>query len=164
MKCQLCAREIRDNVSECPRCGFPPINITYESEETARYIQQQADQFADNLLKDFSVSVRVYAYDQKEDGSLSFKEEREMPLAPQGSLLYRKTFWNEQEFSANKKITLDLVCRGRGKENRVKVTAPAPALPAPWKAGVKVGRDLTAAVVIGSEEVNTASATFDLLG
>lgn len=164
MKCQLCAREIRDNVSECPRCGFPAINTTDESEETRRYMQKQADQFAAGLLKDYSVSVKVYAYDRKEDGSLSFKEEREMPLAPQGSLLYGQTFWNEQEFSANKKLTLDLVCRGRGKENRVQVTALSPALPAPWKAGVLVYRDLTAAVIVGNEDVNTTSETFDLLG
>ena len=163
MKCQLCTREMKEGLSECPRCGFPVIAVTDDNEGTRAWIRKQADQYAEALLEKYSVGITVYAYTQNPGGALTFKEEREMPLAQAGSLRYRDVAWNSQEFNENKKITLNLVCRNGKKETRAQVSADRPSVPAPWKAGIKVNADLTAAVVIGNENSFATSGTFDLL-
>lgn len=163
MKCQLCTREMKEGLSECPRCGFPVIPVTDDNEKTRVWIREQAGQYADALLKKYSIGIKVYAYTQNPGGSLTFKEEREMPLAEEGSLRYGNVTWNNQKFNENKKITLDLVCRNGKKETRARVSADRPSVPAPWKAGIKVNADLTACVMIGSETSCSASETFDLL-
>lgn len=163
MKCQLCTREMKEGLSECPRCGFPVIAVTYDNEETRVWIREQVRQYADALLKKCSVGIKVYAYTQNPGGTLTFKEEREMPLAEAGSLRYGDVVWNGQEFNENKKITLDLVCRNEKKETRARVSADRPSVPAPWKVGIKVNADLSACVMIGSETSFSTSEAFDLL-
>lgn len=168
MKCLVCGREYDERAKDkCPRCAFPIIGMTEETEENRRWAQEQAAQYADHLLASCSVSLSVFAYASYVDGTMHFREEREFVLARGEDLKRNRIFWNTQEFAANRELKLDVIFRRRNGmnilERHLKMQVKPPHVSAPWKAGLLVHPDLTAAIVVGNADAFSRSRDFDLL-
>ncbi|MDO5475648.1 MAG: hypothetical protein Q4F43_00870 [Eubacteriales bacterium] len=168
MKCLVCGNEFDGaSADRCPRCAYPIIGITEETEETRQWAREQAEEYTRQLLDQCSISLTVYAYASYADGTMHFREEREFLLAGGENLRKNRIFWNDQEFSRNRDLNLDVVFRRRNGlnilEKHLKLHIAPPAAPSPWKAGVRINPDLTAAVVVGNVNSYSRSETFDLL-
>ena len=125
MKCLVCGKNYNDY--ECPRCGFPDLQLPLgkELEEARKKVQPKIDAHRAEFLKKIEVGIKVY-YWKDQDGVLAADREEKCSFGS-GSALYGKTVWLDQKFARvpeEKTLPIWLYIRVDGTEHERIVELP----------------------------------------
>lgn len=122
MKCYVCGKQYEGN--ECPRCGFPAVEIPNTSWEQGRQaLAATITPYRTQFLNEIEISLVMYQY-RDENGVYVLDREEPISLGT-GTALYGKEHWLDQEFARLEDPTfparLNLCVRGKTREEQVEL-------------------------------------------
>ena len=163
MKCKVCQHEYGEGLSSCPRCGFMNIRITDDSPEAREGIDAMIREYRKNLLKDSSIKIRVYGYDQNR----SFKEEKMIELINPERLEIGKIQWMEgltcHREAGDLLTEIPVIITGReGTYERTMSFAPGEKAET-FHIGILIDERLEASLILGGETEYSRSEPADLV-
>lgn len=122
MKCYVCGKPYDGN--ECPRCGFPAVEIPNTSWEQGRAaLAATILPYRTKFLSEIEISLVTYQY-RDENGVYVLDHEEPISLGT-GTTLYGKEHWLDREFARLEDpsfcVRLRLSVRGTTREEQVEL-------------------------------------------
>lgn len=123
MKCYVCGKQYEGN--ECPRCGFPAVEIPNTSWDQGRQaLSATITPYRTKFLSEIEISLVSYRY---RDGNGVYVLDREEPVSfGTGTTLYGTEHWLDQEFARLEdpsfSARLRLNVRGQTRDEQVELT------------------------------------------
>lgn len=122
MKCYVCGKQYEG--TECPRCGFPAVEVPGASWEDARTaLAATIEPFFQGFLDSISVSVTMLQH--KDDNGVYVLDWEKPLILGTGKELYDRELWLDQEFARLEEPTfsvrLNLTVRGKTRTEQVEL-------------------------------------------
>lgn len=162
-RCLVC-RTVLNGDANCPVCDFPDYINLNNKPEVIRKVQELAENFREEKLKNIKISIHAYAYEMRE-GKLTEKSVETIPVCDAKTLSFEKIFWLEKKFAGietEREMNLTVVITNDEQVIIQKdVFFKAPNLDEFWYLGAGLTEGLGIEFFIGNQEnyVKTGSVS-----
>lgn len=163
MKCLCCGMDFSVDLGKCPRCKFPVIGLTDDSEESRKQLLKMAADYRKKHWHECKVFLEVYSNKIKNYEVVTEAKEYillgETSKMPSGGIR-----WNAEKFArlnGDCKLNVAIECEGTDRK-LIKLSVANPKINDFWQVGLKKKTDDAYCIVVGNEAKYTESAEFDV--